>query len=66
MIGFAIGLVTGLLVIAIAFPHPVQEVAQEVETTLREPIRIVSLVWPGWIGAIVGVTFWLIARPDRP
>lgn len=65
-IGFAVGLVTWLLVIAIAFPQPVQAVAQAVETALPVPILVVTLVWPGWVGAIVGITFWLIARPDRP
>ena len=66
LVGFSVGVVTGLLVIAIAFPHPLQAVVQEVETARREPILIATMVWPGWIVAIVGITFWLIARPDRP
>jgi hypothetical protein len=65
-VGFGVGLVTWLLVIAIAFVHPVHAVAEAVETTLHEPMLFVVIVWPGWIGAIVGITFWLIARPDRP
>lgn len=66
VVGFAVGLVTWLVVVAIAFPHPVDELAKEVLVTLREPTQLMSVVWPGWIGALVGITLWLFARPDRP
>jgi hypothetical protein len=33
--------------------------------TILDPIKLMFLVWPGSLGGIVGITLWLIARPDR-
>jgi hypothetical protein len=33
--------------------------------TFHDPIQLMFLVLPGSLGGIVGITLWLIARPDR-
>jgi hypothetical protein len=40
--------------------------AHGIKQTLGDPVKMLFAVGPGGLGALVGATLWLIARPDRP
>jgi hypothetical protein len=63
--GFVIGVVTWLLFMA-CFALMLGEGAQGVALALADaPKHLRFLLLPAGVGALVGATIWLIARPDR-
>jgi hypothetical protein len=40
--------------------------AHRMKQTRGDPLKMLLAMGPGGLGAVVGATLWLIARPDRP
>jgi len=67
--GFLIGAITslGFVIAFILFftKGDFRALAMEINLGLSDPRDLVFLLWSGSLGIIVGITFWIIARPDR-
>jgi hypothetical protein len=54
------------LIFSISFVLALEEGTSGIRLALTDTSMLKGMAWPGGVlGAVVGVVFWVIARPDR-
>jgi hypothetical protein len=70
VLGFVIGAVTWQIFLAffalMMSDGHLSLVVHGIRQSFNDPVQLLFAAAPGSLGALVGATLWLIARPDRP